>query len=100
VLLPQVYSKRLEAHGLAAVSDLGGAIITGIDGNPLAVLAKQLDVPMHSIRPDCPLYYDDDGSVPDAVLDELVGRHHNDVLDKADKIRWALGRGGLRAGAG
>jgi hypothetical protein len=31
-----------QAGGCSAVADLGGSIITGIDGNPLAVLAAQV----------------------------------------------------------
>ena len=52
----RVYTARLEAGGIAAAADLGGSIITGIDGNPLAVLAKQMGIPMHSIDSRCPLY--------------------------------------------
>lgn len=33
---------RLQGRGVAAVADLGGSIITGIDGNPLATLVKQV----------------------------------------------------------
>ena len=29
---------------------MGGSILTGIDGNPLAVLARQLNIPMHEIE--------------------------------------------------
>lgn len=36
----------------SAVADLGGSIITGIEGNPLAVLARQLGIPMHNINMD------------------------------------------------
>src|SRR5579875_505113 len=32
----------MQGGGHAAVADLGGSIITGIDGNPLAVLAAQV----------------------------------------------------------
>lgn len=40
----------LKVGGHEAVADLGGSILTGIDGNPLAVLAKQLRIPMHEIE--------------------------------------------------
>lgn len=32
------------------MADLGGSILTGIDGNPLAVIAKQLRISMHEIE--------------------------------------------------
>lgn len=52
------------------MGDLGGSIITGIDGNPLAVLAAQLNIPMHEINTaGVPLYLED-GRVPDPVIDK------------------------------
>jgi len=40
----------LQVDGIEAVADMGGSILTGIDGNPLAVLARQLHIPMHEIE--------------------------------------------------
>ena len=40
----------VKAGALEAVADLGGSILTGIDGNPLAVLARQLQIPLHEIE--------------------------------------------------
>lgn len=40
----------LKAGEHEAVADLGGSILTGIDGNPLAVLARQLKIPLHEIE--------------------------------------------------
>lgn len=57
----------------AAVADLGGSIITGIDGNPLAVLARQLGAPLHPISEEVPLYQPD-GSEADRELDSQVRR--------------------------
>jgi hypothetical protein len=54
-----------------AVADMGGSIITGIDGNPLAVVAKQMALPLADIRSACPLYMPD-GTPADAALDKLV----------------------------
>ncbi len=39
-----------QAQGTRAVADIGGSIITGIDGNPLAVLVKQMGLHMADIR--------------------------------------------------
>lgn len=57
---------------VAAVADLGGSIITGIDGNPLAVLAKQLDIRMHDISSDDVPLYMRDGSQLDQAVDMQV----------------------------
>ncbi|CAL0303794.1 unnamed protein product [Lupinus luteus] len=52
----RVYTKKLGSGDNFASIDLGGSIITGIDANPLAVLARQLSIPLHRIRDKCPLY--------------------------------------------
>ena len=57
---------------MEGVADLGGSIITGADGNPLAVLAAQLRVPLHHINSkDVPLFCDD-GAQADRALDGKV----------------------------
>ena len=38
------------------VADLGAMVITGLGGNPLAVLRKQLGLNMSRIHQRCPLY--------------------------------------------
>jgi hypothetical protein len=54
------------------VGDLGGSILTGIDGNPLAVLCTQLRIPQHSIDSQNVKLYMPDGRESDPVLDPLV----------------------------
>ena len=61
----------VQAGAHAAVADLGGSIITGIDGNPLAVLSAQLGIPMHTIGPDCDLLLPD-GSKASKLVDNQV----------------------------
>ena len=62
----------LQSGDMSAVADLGGSILTGIDGNPLAVLAKQLHIPLHVIdEADVPLYHDD-GKQANTALDQEV----------------------------
>lgn len=61
----------LQGGGEAAVADLGGSIITGVHSNPLAVLARQLDIPLHDINGNVPLYLRD-GSELDAQVDKEV----------------------------
>ena len=35
------------------MGELGGSVITGCDGNPLAVVARQLGAQLHNIRNMC-----------------------------------------------
>ena len=62
----------LQKGKVSAVADLGGSILTGIDGNPLAVIAKQLHIPLHVIdEANVPLYQDD-GQQAHTLLDQEV----------------------------
>lgn len=61
---------HMQSGNVSAVADLGGSILTGIDGNPLAVVAKQLHIPLHVIdEADVPLYQAD-GREANAALDQ------------------------------
>lgn len=64
----------MQADDTAGVADLGGSVITGVRGNPLAVLASQLKIPMYKIRAepeDCPLYRSN-GSLVSGSVDQQV----------------------------
>ena len=39
------------------VADLGAMVVTGLGGNPLSVLKKQLGLKMSKIKRRCPLYF-------------------------------------------
>jgi hypothetical protein len=52
------------------VADLGGSILTGIDGNPLAVLARQLRIPLHAINSEGVPLYCADGREANRRLDQ------------------------------
>ncbi|KAL4451265.1 hypothetical protein ABPG77_009337 [Micractinium sp. CCAP 211/92] len=82
----RVWSERLEGRGAHAVADIGGSIVTGIDGNPLAVLAKQMRLPLADIRSDTPLYFAD-GAEPDPALDAAVEQLFNDLLDECTDMK-------------
>lgn len=43
----------------------------GVDGNPLAVVAKQLGIPMHNIREDCPMFLEDGALAPKELDDQV-----------------------------
>ncbi len=57
---------------MSCVADLGGSIITGIDGNPLTVLAKQLRIPLHEINSTDVMLYMAEGLQADQKLDDEV----------------------------
>ena len=76
----------MQSGSVSAVADLGGSILTGIDGNPLAVLAKQLHIPLHVIdEADVPLYQAD-GPEANAALDQEASH----VLQNLRLSRMAL----------
>ena len=39
------------------IADLGAMVITGLGGNPLAILKRQMDLKMSKIKRRCPLYF-------------------------------------------
>ncbi|CAM6091479.1 unnamed protein product [Calypogeia fissa] len=82
----RVYTKKMEGDGLAAAADLGGSVVTGIHGNPLGVLARQLGFPLHKIREKCPLYQPDGLPVKED-MDNKVETQFNKLLDRASKWR-------------
>ncbi|KAK1260472.1 hypothetical protein QJS04_geneDACA022545 [Acorus gramineus] len=65
-------------------------VITGIHANPLGVLARQLSIPLHKIRENCPLY-GPDGAPVDPRLDARVDSVFNTLLEKASRAREVLG---------
>lgn len=78
-----------EGEGVVAAADLGGSVLTGINGNPLGVLARQLGFPLHKVRDICPLYLPD-GKVVDSEVDSRVEVTFNKLLDKVCKLREAM----------
>ncbi|KAL2609406.1 hypothetical protein R1flu_027979 [Riccia fluitans] len=82
----RVYTKKMVGEGLAAAADLGGSVVTGIHGNPLGVLARQLGFPLHKVREKCPLYQP--GGLPvQEEMDSRVEAQFNKLLDRASKWR-------------
>ncbi|KAL6769683.1 hypothetical protein ACKKBG_A31975 [Auxenochlorella protothecoides x Auxenochlorella symbiontica] len=90
----RVHTLRLEGPGgVAAVGELGASIITGVDGNPAAIIATQLGIPMATIRTHTPIYLEG-GVEANKTLDEKVEAHHNFLLDECHQIRERLGAAG------
>ncbi|KAK7840761.1 lysine-specific histone demethylase 1 like protein 1 [Quercus suber] len=85
----RVRTKKINGDGVEAAADLGGSVLTGINGNPLGVLARQLELPLHKVRDICPLYLPDGKSV-NSEIDSKVEVSFNKLLDRVCKLRHAM----------
>ncbi|KAE9616979.1 putative spermine oxidase transcription regulator Homeodomain-LIKE family [Lupinus albus] len=88
----RIYTKKVGSEGNFAAVDLGGSIITGIDANPLAVLARQLSIPLHRVRDKCPLYKPN-GELVEKEIDSHVESVFNNLLDRVMELRQIMGGG-------
>ncbi|KAF6140303.1 hypothetical protein GIB67_000351 [Kingdonia uniflora] len=86
----RVYTKKMEGGFTTAEADLGGSVLTGTLGNPLAILARQLSYPMHKVRDKCPLY-SPEGNIVDPDMDSKVEIGFNRLLDKVSRLRQLMG---------
>ncbi|XVE69636.1 hypothetical protein DITRI_Ditri10aG0006100 [Diplodiscus trichospermus] len=82
----RVKTRKMSGDGVVAAADLGGSILTGINGNPLGVLARQMGLPLHKVRDICPLYLPD-GKAVDADVDSRIEVSFNKLLDRVCKLR-------------
>lgn len=89
VLTRKVVGEGDDGMEISAAADLGGSVLTGINGNPLGVLARQLGFPLHKVRDICPLYLPD-GRPVDQEMDSKVEMKFNQILDKVCKLRQAI----------
>ena len=85
----RVKTKKISGDGVEAAADFGGSVLTGINGNPLGVLARQLGLPLHKVRDICPLYLPDGRSV-DSEVDSRVEVSFNKLLERVCKLRQAM----------
>ncbi|XP_057997278.1 lysine-specific histone demethylase 1 homolog 1 isoform X2 [Hevea brasiliensis] len=85
----RVKTRRMKGDGVVAAADVGGSVLTGINGNPLGVLARQLGLPLHKVRDICPLYLPD-GKAVDSEIDSRVEVSFNKLLDRVCKLRQAM----------
>lgn len=85
----RVKTKKMSGDGAEAAADLGGSVLTGINGNPLGVLARQLGLPLHKVRDICPLYLPD-GKAVDSEIDSRVEVSFNKLLDRVCKLRQTM----------
>ena len=84
-----VRTKKINGDDMEAAADLGGSVLIGINGNPLGVLARQLELPLHKVRDICPLYLLDRKSM-NSEIDSKVEFLFNKLLDRVCKLRHAM----------
>lgn len=85
----RVKTRKMKGDGVVAAADLGGSVLTGINGNPLGVLARQMGLPLHKVRDICPLYLPD-GKAVDADVDSRIEISFNKLLDRVCKLRHSM----------
>lgn len=62
------------------VADLGAMVVTGLGGNPMTVISRQVNMELHKIKQKCPLYESNGSTVP-KEKDEMVEREFNRLLE-------------------
>lgn len=64
-------------------------VVTGLGGNPVTTLSKQIDMELHRIRQKCPLYQSS-GVTVDKDKDEMVEREFNRLLEATSYLSHQL----------
>ncbi|KAK7580778.1 hypothetical protein V9T40_001407, partial [Parthenolecanium corni] len=76
------------------IADLGAMVLTGLGGNPINILAKQINTKLHKVRPKCPLYETSAGyGVAQQVAkdkDEMVEKEFNRLLEATSYLSHHL----------
>ncbi|XP_041351002.1 lysine-specific histone demethylase 1A-like [Gigantopelta aegis] len=65
----------------AYVADLGAMVVTGLGGNPVTVLSRQINMELHKIKQKCPLYESNGTTQVPKEKDEMVEREFNRLLE-------------------
>ena len=50
------------------IADLGAMVVTGLGGNPVTVLSRQINMELTKISQKCPLYESNGNTVPKVIL--------------------------------
>jgi lysine-specific histone demethylase 1 len=66
---------------------LGAMFITGIVNNPLTLLSRQLDVPLHMVKDDVCELVTVGGAIADKDIDKRIEGEFNQALDILAKWR-------------
>ncbi|CRK86703.1 CLUMA_CG000536, isoform A [Clunio marinus] len=71
------------------ISDIGAMVVTGIYGNPITILAKQLDLELKKIKSQCPLF-GPNGKLISKNKDEIIEREFNKILECTSYLSHVL----------
>ncbi|CAG9853971.1 unnamed protein product [Phyllotreta striolata] len=71
------------------IADVGAMVVTGLGGNPITTISKQIDMELHRIRQKCPLYQSN-GVTVDKDKDEMVEREFNRLLEATSYLSHQL----------
>lgn len=71
------------------LADLGAMVVTGIYGNPITILAKQLDLELKKIKSQCPLF-GPNGKLISKSKDEIMEREFNKLLECTSYLSHVL----------
>lgn len=71
------------------VADLGAMVVTGLGGNPITILSKQVKMELHKIKQKCPLFESNGSTVP-KDKDEMVEREFNRLLEATSYLSHQL----------
>lgn len=71
------------------IADLGAMVVTGLGGNPVTVLSRQINMELTKISQKCPLYESNGTTVP-KDKDEMVEREFNRLLEATSYLSHSL----------
>ncbi|MPC16723.1 Lysine-specific histone demethylase 1A [Portunus trituberculatus] len=71
------------------IADLGAMVVTGLGGNPVNVLSKQINMELVRIKQKCPLY-ESNGNTVRKDKDEMVEREFNRLLEATSFLSHQL----------
>lgn len=73
------------------IADLGAVVLTGLGGNPMTVIAKQINMQLSKIKAKCPLYESIGiGNTVPKEKDEMVEREFNRLLEATSYLSTAI----------
>jgi lysine-specific histone demethylase 1 len=71
------------------IADLGAMVVTGLGGNPITILARQINMELYKISQKCPLYESNGNTVP-RDKDDMVEREFNRLLEATSYLSHTL----------
>lgn len=71
------------------IADLGAMVVTGLGGNPISILSKQISMDLTKIKQKCPLY-DNTGKTLPKDRDETIEKEFNKLLESTSYLTHNL----------